>query len=206
MQCIQPQSIFISRNTYNDFPQITNKKRAVNNIVLMGQGEPLYNYKNVKQALDVIINDLNYPPWRITLSTSGLVPLIPQIAKDLKCSLAISLHATTDTLRDVLVPINKMYPISELIRSCEKFLEYMPDNKHRRITFEYVMLKGVNDGREDAMRLVRLIEHLPCHVNLIPWNPWEGAKYESSSRNTLNAFKDYVNNHSRIFVFIGFIG
>lgn len=120
----------------------------------MGQGEPLLNYKNVKKSLEIITNELNYPKWRITLSTSGIVPLIESVGKDLGVSLAVSLHATTDELRNTLVPINKSYNIKELMGACGKYISHMQNNKQKRITFEYVMLQDINDSIEDAKRLV----------------------------------------------------
>ncbi|KAJ3079686.1 hypothetical protein HK102_003577 [Quaeritorhiza haematococci] len=175
------------------------KKRIINNIVLMGQGEPLLNFRSVSTALKILTSPpthggLDLPPWRITLSTSGIAPLIPRVASDLGCGLAISLHATTDTVRDQLVPLNKQYPISEVLKACEKYLENMSNKsfRHRRITFEYVMLDSVNDSLEDAHRLVNLLRPFPAHVNLIPWNPWDGAPYKTSPDRVIQRFSDYV--------------
>ncbi len=173
-----------------------NKKREdclFTNIVLMGMGEPLYNYENVKKALTIVMDGegIAISKRRITLSTSGVVPVIEQVGHELGVNLAISLHAVRDDLRNELVPLNKKYPIAQLLEACRN---YPAANNARRITFEYVMLKGVNDSDADARELVRLLADIHAKVNLIPWNSWPGAKYETSSRNRINAFAQIVND------------
>ena len=172
-----------------------NKRREdclFTNIVMMGMGEPLFNYDNVAKALNIVMDGegIAISKRRITLSTSGVVPEIERVGRDLGVNLAISLHAVRDDLRDELVPLNKKYPIAQLLEACKN---YPAANNARRITFEYVMLKGVNDTDADAHELVRLLKDIHAKVNLIPWNPWPGAKYETSSRNRINAFAKIVN-------------
>ena len=169
------------------------EKGLFTNIVMMGMGEPLYNYENVSKALKIIMDGegIAISKRRITLSTSGVVPMIKQCGEELGVNLAISLHAVRDDLRNELVPINKKYPIAELLKSCR---EYPAANNARRITFEYVMLKGVNDSDADARELVRLLKGIHAKVNLIPFNPWAGSKYETSSRNRQHAFAKIVND------------
>ncbi|MCP1336609.1 23S rRNA (adenine(2503)-C(2))-methyltransferase RlmN [Futiania mangrovi] len=166
--------------------------RLITNIVLMGMGEPLYNFDAVKKAM-LIAQDgdgIAISKRRITLSTSGVVPLIPACGAEIGVNLAISLHATTDEVRNLLVPLNKKYPIAELLDACRAY----PGLKNaRRITFEYVMLKDVNDSDEDARRLVKLIEGIPAKINLIPFNPWPGSPYECSDWERIEAFADIVN-------------
>lgn len=163
------------------------------NIVMMGMGEPLYNYDEVAKALTIIMDGegMAISKRRITLSTSGVVPMIEKCGKELGVNLAISLHAVRDELRDELVPLNKKYPIKELLQACRN---YPAANNARRITFEYVMLKGVNDSDADARELVRLLKDIHAKVNLIPWNPWPGAQYETSSRNRITSFAKIVND------------
>lgn len=163
------------------------------NIVMMGMGEPLYNYDQVAKALTIIMDGegIAISKRRITLSTSGVVPMIERCGEELGVNLAISLHAVRDDLRDELVPLNKKYPIKELLEACRN---YPAASNTRRITFEYVMLKGVNDTDADARELVRLLDGIHAKVNLIPWNPWPGAKYETSSRNRQHAFAKIVND------------
>jgi len=163
------------------------------NIVMMGMGEPLYNYENVAKALQIVMDGegIAISKRRITLSTSGVVPMIEKCGTELGVNLAISLHAVRDDLRDELVPLNKKYPLAELLEACRN---YPAANNARRITFEYVMLKGVNDTDADARELVRLLDGIHAKVNLIPWNPWPGAQYETSSRNRQMAFAQIVND------------
>ncbi|KAI9009699.1 hypothetical protein BC832DRAFT_591043 [Gaertneriomyces semiglobifer] len=178
-----------------DFPLQKGKPRRVTNVVMMGQGEPLYNFRHVSSAIKLMTSKsgLGLAPWRITLSTSGVAPLMERVGKDLRCGLAVSLHATNDALRDVLVPLNKQYPIKEVLLGCERYLSHMPvASRHRRITFEYVMLDKVNDSMADARELVRLISRLPAHVNLIPFNPWPGSQYETSSMQVIKNFASYI--------------
>ncbi|NBX02514.1 MAG: 23S rRNA (adenine(2503)-C(2))-methyltransferase RlmN [Alphaproteobacteria bacterium] len=183
--------VMVARDGLNEW----NKKREdclFTNIVMMGMGEPLMNYDNVAKALNIIMDGegISISKRKITLSTSGVVPLIERCGNELGVNLAVSLHATNDALRDEIVPINKKYPIKELLQACR---DYPAANNARRITFEYVMLKGVNDSDADARELVRLLKGIHAKVNLIPFNPWKGAPYECSSRNRINAFADIVN-------------
>ncbi|MBN8944443.1 MAG: 23S rRNA (adenine(2503)-C(2))-methyltransferase RlmN [Rhizobiales bacterium] len=165
--------------------------RFVTNIVLMGMGEPLYNVDNVTDALKVMLDQdgLQFSKRRITLSTSGVVPMIERIGAETGVSLAISLHATTDALRDELVPLNRKYPIAELLDACRN---YPVLSNARRITFEYVMLKDVNDSVDDARRLVRLLKGIPAKINLIPFNPWPGSRHECSDWEQIERFADVV--------------
>ncbi|KAI8322323.1 radical SAM enzyme [Martensiomyces pterosporus] len=176
-----------------DFPRTPNQQRSVSNIVFMGQGEPLYNYRNVSGAVELLTDKtgVGLPPWRITISTSGVAPLIPRIASELRVGLAISLHSADNDLRSEIMPINKTYPLPVLMDSCAQFARQAgPQN--RRITFEYVMLDGVNDSDADAQRLVGLIRDLPAHVNLIPFNPWPGSVYKASSAERVAQFCNLV--------------
>jgi 23S rRNA (adenine2503-C2)-methyltransferase len=165
--------------------------RQISNIVLMGMGEPLYNFENVKQAMLIALDNegLAFSRRRITLSTSGVVPMIERCGAELGVNLAISLHAPRDEVRDVIMPINKKYPLAELLRACR---DYPGISNARRITFEYVMLKGINDSDADARELVRILGDIPAKVNLIPFNPWPGTSYECSSNNRIRAFADIV--------------
>ncbi len=182
-----------ARDSYGEWPSPTDGGRMLSNIVMMGMGEPLFNYENVAKALQIIMDHegISLSKRRITLSTSGVVPEIHRCGEELGVNLAISLHAIRDDLRDVLVPINKKWPIAELLQACR---DYPTANNARRITFEYVMLKGVNDTDADAYELVRLIRGIPAKINLIPFNPWPGAPYECSSGNRIRAFAEIVNN------------
>ena len=167
-------------------------KRAVSNIVMMGMGEPLYNTDHVINALNVMSDGdgTALSKRRITLSTSGVVPEIARVGDATGVMLAISLHAVRDDLRNELVPLNKKYPIEELLDACRA---YPGLSNARRITFEYVMLKDVNDSDADAHELVRLLSGIPAKINLIPFNPWPGSPYECSSRNRIMKFADIVN-------------
>ena len=165
--------------------------RLLSNIVLMGMGEPLYNFGNVRDAMKIAMDPegIQLSRRRITLSTSGVVPEIARTATEIGCLLAVSFHATTDEVRDKLVPINKRWNIEALL---EALRDYPKASNSERITFEYVMLKGINDSDADAHRLVELIKGIPAKVNLIPFNPWPGAPYERSSNNRINAFSEIV--------------
>ncbi len=167
--------------------------RALSNVVFMGMGEPLYNLENVAAAIDVISDGdgISISRRRITVSTSGVVPEIPRLGETTAAMLAISLHATNDDLRDVLVPINRKYPLADLLDACRA---YPGAANNKRITFEYVMLKGVNDTDAEAKELVRLLAGVPAKINLIPFNPWPGAPYECASWDRIEAFADIVNN------------
>lgn len=217
MANLQPEEIFgqvlFALQKVGSFPTSSVKVHTdfVDNIVLMGQGEPLYNYKNVKQAIHLMMQHLNYTPWRITLSTSGVVPLIPKVASEIGCALAISLHATNDKLRDELVPLNKTFNIKSLITSCEEYLSLLKEGvptstpkswdvpkmkkQKQRITFEYVLLRGVNDSIKDANALVRLVNHLPSHVNLMGFNEWKGSGYTSTSAKGIAEFADVLRQN-----------
>jgi 23S rRNA (adenine2503-C2)-methyltransferase len=166
--------------------------RKVTNIVLMGMGEPLYNPDNVARAINVIGDGdgLGLSKRRITLSTSGVVPEIPPMGEKTGVMLAISLHAVTDELRNELVPLNKKYPIAKLLQACR---DWPGLSNAKRITFEYVMLKGINDSDADARALVKLLAGIPAKINLIPFNPWPGAPYECSDKARIAAFADIVN-------------
>ena len=175
---------------YNSMPK--DKKRQISNVVMMGMGEPLYNYNSVKEALKIVMDNegIALSKRRITLSTSGVVPEITKIGNEIGCLLAISFHATTDSVRDKLVPINKKWNIKKLLAALR---EYPTLSNSQRITFEYVMLKGVNDSDADAKRLVKLIAGIPAKINLIPFNPWPGSPYERSTKQRINSFADIVN-------------
>lgn len=167
--------------------------RTISNVVMMGMGEPLLNYDNVVAALEIFVDPegIALSRRRITLSTAGVVPMIERLGRDLDVGLAVSLHAVRDELRDELVPINRKYPIAALLDACRR---YPGLRNSRRITFEYVMLDGVNDGDSDARELVRLLAGIPAKVNLIPFNPWPGAPYACSSGNRMRAFAGIVND------------
>jgi 23S rRNA (adenine2503-C2)-methyltransferase len=166
--------------------------RTITNVVLMGMGEPLYNFDHVKAAVDIIADGegLSLSKRRITLSTAGVVPQIPRAGAEIGTMLAISLHATTDEVRDRLVPLNRKYPIADLLRACRA---YPGLSNARRITFEYVMLKGLNDAPADARRLVALLKGIPAKINLIPFNPWPGTAHECSDWETIERFAEIVN-------------
>ena len=165
--------------------------RLVSNIVFMGMGEPLYNYENVRDAIGVLTDPegLQLSRRRITVSTSGVVPEIARLGAETGTMLAISLHATNDPLRDVLVPINRKYPIAELLQACR---DYPGVSNARRITFEYVMLKGVNDSLAEARALVKLLKGIPAKINLIPFNPWPGSIYACSDWERIEKFSDLI--------------
>ncbi len=167
--------------------------RLMSNIVVMGMGEPLLNYDQVAKALTVIMDGdgIAISKRRITLSTSGIVPMIPRVGRELGVNLAVSLHATTDELRDHLVPINRKYPLAELMQACR---DYPGANNARRITFEYILLKGVNDSPEQARDLARLVRDVPAKFNLIPFNPWPGAPYACSSPRAMKRFAQILND------------
>jgi 23S rRNA (adenine2503-C2)-methyltransferase len=187
------QQIMHARDVLNEWPSSAPKKddgdegRDLTNIVLMGMGEPLYNYENVANAMKICMDGegLSIGKRRITLSTSGVVPLIRRCGEELGINLAISLHATTDEQRAAIMPINNKYPLSELMEACRT---YPGLSNMRRITFEYVMLKGVNDNDDDARRLITLLQDIPHKVNLIPFNPWPGSEFECSSNTRMDKF------------------
>jgi 23S rRNA (adenine2503-C2)-methyltransferase len=182
--------VMLARDALGEWPS-PREDRLVTNIVLMGMGEPLYNFDNVAAALKIVMDPegLSISRRKITLSTSGVVPMIGRCGAELGVNLAVSLHAVRDDVRDHLVPLNRKYPIAELLEACRN---YPGSSNARRITFEYVMLKGVNDSPADARELVRLLKGMPAKVNLIPFNPWPGAPYECSSEVAIAAFSDIV--------------
>ncbi|MDX9741120.1 MAG: 23S rRNA (adenine(2503)-C(2))-methyltransferase RlmN [Gammaproteobacteria bacterium] len=165
--------------------------RPITNVVLMGMGEPLLNFDNVTRAIDVMLDDHAYglSKRRVTLSTAGVVPMLDRLREVAPVSLAVSLHATNDGLRDELVPINRKYPLAELLAACRRYVDRQP---RRRITFEYVMLDGVNDSLADAKALVRLLRNVPSKVNLIPFNPFPDSGYRTSSPQAIDRFRDLV--------------
>jgi 23S rRNA (adenine2503-C2)-methyltransferase len=191
--------IIVARDRLGDWPGATRPTdglvpeadRAVSNIVLMGMGEPLYNFDNVRDAMEIVTDGegLSLSRRRITLSTSGVVPNIVRAGDEINCMLAISLHAVRDDLRNTLVPLNKKYPIKDLLEACRN---YPGLSNARRITFEYVMLKGVNDSDADARALVALLKGIPAKINLIPFNPWPGSHYECSDWDRIEAFSDII--------------
>ena len=183
--------IMVARDDLGEWPS-PQDDRQLTNIVLMGMGEPLYNYDNVAKAIKIAMDHegLSVSKRKITLSTAGVAPMIERVGAELAVNLAISLHAVTDELRDRLVPLNKKYPLKELLEACRN---YPSLSNARRITFEYVMLKGVNDSPAEARALVKLLEGIPAKVNLIPFNPWPGAPFECSTEEAITAFGDIVN-------------
>ena len=186
--------IMLARDDLGEWPQPGAPKdetRLLSNIVLMGMGEPLYNFEAVRDAMRIAMDGegISLSRRRITLSTSGVVPEIARTAEEIGCQLAVSFHATTDEVRDKLVPINKRWPIAELL---DALRAYPKVSNSERITFEYVMLKDVNDSDEDARRLMKLIEGIPAKINLIPFNEWPGAPYERSDWSRIEAFADIV--------------
>jgi 23S rRNA (adenine2503-C2)-methyltransferase len=194
--------IVVARERLGDFPGLTpptdgllpqGEARPITNIVFMGMGEPLYNFDNVRDAIGVLADGdgLSVSKRRITVSTAGVVPQIEKLGAEAGPMLAISLHAVRDDLRDTLVPLNKKYPIKELLAACR---DYPGASNARRITFEYVMLKGVNDSPAEARELVRLLKGIPAKINLIPFNPWPGTQYECSDWEKIEAFSDIVFN------------
>ena len=187
--------VMLARDDLGEWPEPgrnpVNTARLLSNIVLMGMGEPLYNFENVRDAMKIAMDPegIQLSRRRITLSTSGVVPEIARTATEIGCLLAVSFHGTTDEVRDKLVPINKRWNLEALL---DALRDYPKVSNSERITFEYVMLKGVNDTDEDAHRLVELIKGIPAKVNLIPFNPWPGAPYERSSNNRINAFAEII--------------
>jgi 23S rRNA (adenine2503-C2)-methyltransferase len=193
--------VMLARDELGEWPSLLGARsalqesgddRMITNIVLMGMGEPLYNYDNVVAALHLMMDNegIAISRRRITVSTAGVVPMIGKLGIEAGAALAISLHATRDDVRDAIVPLNKKYPIAELLDACRN---YPGSANSRRITFEYVMLKGVNDSVQDAKELVQLIAGIPAKVNLIPFNPWPGSPYECSDEDTIAKFAEIVN-------------
>src|SRR4051812_30672171 len=194
--------VMIARDRLGDWPGQTRATgpglptegdRFVSNVVMMGMGEPLYNLEAVRDALHVVSDGegLSISKRRITLSTSGVVPMIARAGSEIGTMLAVSLHAVRDDLRDTLVPLNRKYPIRDLLDACRN---YPGVSNARRITFEYVMLKGINDQAADAKELVRLLKGIPAKINLIPFNPWPGTRYECSDWEQIETFSEIVFN------------
>jgi 23S rRNA (adenine2503-C2)-methyltransferase len=194
--------VMIARDRLGDWPGATRATgaglptegdRCVSNVVMMGMGEPLYNLEAVRDALHVVSDGegLSISKRRITLSTSGVVPMIARAGTEIGTMLAVSLHAVRDDLRDELVPLNRKYPIRDLLEACR---HYPGVSNARRITFEYVMLKGINDEAADAKELVRLLKGIPAKINLIPFNPWPGTRYECSDWEQIEKFSEIVFN------------
>jgi 23S rRNA (adenine2503-C2)-methyltransferase len=186
--------VMLARDDLGEWPEPgapKNETRLLSNVVLMGMGEPLYNFDAVRDAMKIAMDPegIQLSRRRITLSTSGVVPEIAKTAEEIGCQLAISFHATTDDVRDKLVPINKKWNLETLLNALR---DYPKASNSERITFEYVMLKGVNDSDEDARRLVRLIKGIPAKINLIPFNEWPGAPYERSDWERIESFADIV--------------
>jgi 23S rRNA (adenine2503-C2)-methyltransferase len=184
--------VMLAKDSLDDWPS-TAPGRSVTNIVMMGMGEPLYNFDNVKAALAIAMDGdaIALSKRRVTLSTAGVVPMIARAGNEIGSGLAISLHAVTDEIRNRIVPINKKYPIAELMQACR---DYPGASNARRITFEYVMLKGVNDSLADARALVKLVSGIPAKINLIPFNAWPDAPYECSDWAQIEKFAEIVNN------------
>jgi 23S rRNA (adenine2503-C2)-methyltransferase len=183
--------VMLARDDLKEWPS-TKDERLLSNIVLMGMGEPLYNFDNVAKAMKIVMHNegIAISKRRITLSTSGVAPMIKRCGDELGVNLAISLHAVTDELRDKIVPINRKYPIKELLQACR---DYPTLTNARRITFEYVMLKGINDSMADAKQLVRMLKGIPAKINLIPFNAWPGSPFECSDWSVIEKFGDFVN-------------
>ncbi len=188
--------IMLARDYLGEWPTAERRtiyERQLSNIVMMGMGEPLYNYDNVAAALKIVMDGegIAISRRRITLSTAGVVPMIRRCGEELGVGLAVSLHAVRDELRNQIVPLNRKYPLAELLAACR---DYPGVRNSRRITFEYVMLRDVNDSPADARELVRLIAGIPAKVNLIPFNPWPGAPFERSGDDAIERFAEIVRN------------
>jgi 23S rRNA (adenine2503-C2)-methyltransferase len=183
--------IMLARDEVGEWPA-SSIERKITNIVLMGMGEPLYNFDNVAKAMKIAMDPegLAFSRRKITLSTSGVVPMMARCGAELGVNLAVSLHAVRDEVRDVIVPLNKKYPIAALLDACRA---YPGTHNARRITFEYVMLRGLNDSAGDARALAVLLKDIPAKVNLIPFNAWPGAPYECSKPADIGAFSDILN-------------
>jgi 23S rRNA (adenine2503-C2)-methyltransferase len=187
--------VMVARDRLGEWPAgaADNPPRKITNVVMMGMGEPLYNFEAVRDALHIVSDNegIGISRRRTTLSTSGVVPMIARAGDEIGVMLAVSLHAVRDALRDELVPLNRKYPIRELLEACRN---YPGLSNARRITFEYVMLKGVNDSLKDARALVRLLEGIPAKINLIPFNPWPGSRFECSDWEQIEKFSEVVFN------------
>ncbi|VBB69559.1 Ribosomal RNA large subunit methyltransferase N [invertebrate metagenome] len=182
--------LLLAKDAYSTWPS---SNQPPFNVVMMGMGEPLLNYSNVATALKILMNPdgLAVSHRRVTVSTAGVAPMIRRLGEEVACNLAVSLHAATDTVRDVLMPINKKYPLATLMTACRN---YKPASNAHRITFEYIMLKGINDSESDARAVVRLVNGVPCKFNLIPFNPWPGAPYTCSAETAIHRFAAILND------------
>lgn len=186
--------VWVANRSYvEDQPKVGERVRAITNVVMMGMGEPLLNFDNVVPAMEIMLDDFGYglSKRRVTLSTSGVVPMLDRLYQEIDVALAVSLHATNNALRDELVPINRKYPLEELIAACKRYLKHYGDGR-RRITMEYVMLRGVNDKPEHARELLRLLRDVPSKINLIPFNPFPHAPYDRSRRDDILAFQKII--------------
>jgi len=183
----------VARDAYGEWPTPDDTTRRLSNIVMMGMGEPLYNFDNVAAALKIIMDGegIGISRRRITLSTSGVVPMMKRCGEELNVNLAISLHAVTDDVRNQIMPINKKYPLAELMQACR---DYPGASNARRITFEYIMLKGINDSLADARQLLRMVKGMPAKFNLIPFNKWPGSDYDCPDLKTIRAFSDVLQD------------
>ncbi|MDH3472499.1 MAG: 23S rRNA (adenine(2503)-C(2))-methyltransferase RlmN [Rhodospirillales bacterium] len=184
--------VMLARDALGEWPAPA-EERQITNLVMMGMGEPLYNYDNVAKALKIVMDNegISISKRKITLSTAGVVPAMRRCGEELGVNLAVSLHAVRDEIRDVIVPLNRKYPLKELLAACR---EYPGVHNARRITFEYVMLRDVNDSAADARELVRLLKGIPAKTNLIPFNPWPGAPYDCSSPQAIERFARILND------------
>tara|TARA_B100002051_G_C16691311_1_gene615667 strand:- start:471 stop:1514 length:1044 start_codon:yes stop_codon:yes gene_type:complete len=184
------------KNFLKDWKNKSDKKK-ITNIVFMGMGEPFLNYDNVIKSINVLTNQkgLAFSKRKVTLSTSGVVPRIIDFKEDSDVNLAISLHSAFDEIRDILVPINKKWPIENLLKALK---EYSKKRKHKRITFEYIMLEGINDSIKDAKELVKLIKPFKAKINLIPFNPWPGSNYKASSPDQIKVFKKLILEEGKL--------
>lgn len=188
--------LWVANQSYMDNVPVSERQNLVTNVVMMGMGEPLLNYDPVVKSMHLMLDDFAFglSKRRVTLSTSGIVPKMYNLAKDIDVALAISLHAPNDELRNELVPINKKYSLKELIAAAKSYV-YDENPRHKKhVTIEYVMLAGVNDSDKHAHELVNLLKDLPCKINLIPFNPFPHAPYDRSSNNRIHAFSNILNN------------
>ena len=183
--------LWLAADSFNQF--LKNSPRKISNVVMMGMGEPLMNFDNVVDSMSLMLEDNAYglSKRRVTLSTSGVLPMLDKLGDVIDVSLAISLHAPNDDLRNSLVPINKKYPISKFIDSARGYIEKMPDN-HRKVTVEYTLIDKINDRSHHAKELAQLLKDLPCKINLIPFNEFEGSGYKKVSNTALNRFRDIL--------------
>ncbi len=183
--------VMIARDALGEWPA-SSIDRRITNVVMMGMGEPLYNYENVAQALKIMMDNegIALSKRKITLSTAGVVPEMYRCGEELGVNLAVSLHAVTDDIRSTIMPINNKYSLAQLLEACRR---YPGISNARRITFEYVMLKGVNDSPADAKALIKLLDGIPAKINLIPFNPWPGSFFECSDRRAIQKFADIIN-------------